>query len=121
MLSLQSPRDINTDCGVVLSEEWVSFTFSLFVCFQKLLSIDILVINFDVFRILPLSRLLEEFCEKHNIRKYPTLKVTRHGIFLRREYRNERTAEAIMEFISKALENPVITFSGDGVSHDVVS
>ncbi len=35
----------------------------------------------------------------HHITKYPTLKVARHGRYIKREYRGERSAKAIAEYL----------------------
>ena len=44
----------------------------------------------------------------HSISKYPTLKVVRNGKFARREYRGERSAKAISEFLIN-LTKPAFT------------
>jgi hypothetical protein len=48
---------------------------------------------------------------RYKISKYPTLKLLRNGVPVKKEYRGQRSAEAFAEFIAKQLENPVKEFS----------
>ena len=41
--------------------------------------------------------------------KYPTLKLVRYGELVKREYRGQRSVEAISEFIRDQLKNPMET------------
>ncbi|CAL8101119.1 unnamed protein product [Orchesella dallaii] len=47
---------------------------------------------------------------RYKITKYPTLKLIRNGLPLKKEYRGQRSAEAFFEFIKKQLENPIHEF-----------
>ncbi|XP_014209180.1 endoplasmic reticulum resident protein 44 isoform X2 [Copidosoma floridanum] len=47
---------------------------------------------------------------KYHITKFPTLKIIRNGVPLKKEYRGKRSEEAFVEFIKKQLEDPIIEF-----------
>ena len=47
---------------------------------------------------------------RYKVSKYPTLKLIRNGIPLKKEYRGQRSPEAFLEYIKKQLESPVIEF-----------
>ncbi|CAB3373589.1 Hypothetical predicted protein [Cloeon dipterum] len=44
---------------------------------------------------------------RFHITKYPTLKILRNGQVTKREYRGQRSAEALLTFVKKQLEDPV--------------
>eukprot|EP01135_Chromosphaera_perkinsii_P009090 Nk52_evm1s1613 gene=Nk52_evmTU1s1613 len=46
-------------------------------------------------------------CGTYNVNKYPTMRTFMDGILLKREYRKERTVDAISSYTSLLLENPV--------------
>lgn len=48
---------------------------------------------------------------RFHITKYPTLKVIRNGLPVKREYRGQRSAEAFESFIKKHLEDPIQEFT----------
>jgi len=48
-----------------------------------------------------------KIAQKFSVNKYPTMKLFRHGVLSKREYRNQRTAEAINEYIRDQLKDPV--------------
>jgi len=51
-----------------------------------------------------------DFCTNpFHISKYPTLKLIRNGEITRREYRGQRSVDALVEFMRKQLSNPVET------------
>nr|CAD2201297.1 unnamed protein product [Meloidogyne enterolobii] len=50
---------------------------------------------------------------KFNVNKYPTIKLFRHGDLIKKEYRSQRSAEAIEAFIRKQLESPVQLFNSE--------
>ncbi|CAF1058895.1 unnamed protein product [Rotaria sp. Silwood1] len=45
---------------------------------------------------------------KYNINKYPTLKLFRHSILIKREYRGARQLDALIDYIHKQIESPII-------------
>ncbi|KAF7638678.1 Thioredoxin domain-containing protein [Meloidogyne graminicola] len=51
--------------------------------------------------------------QKYNVNKYPTIKLFRYGELVKKEYRSQRSVEAIEAFIRKQLESPVILFNSD--------
>ncbi|KAF4533117.1 hypothetical protein B566_EDAN003837 [Ephemera danica] len=44
---------------------------------------------------------------RYHITKYPTLKVFRNGQVTKREYRGQRSAEALLNYVKKQLEDPI--------------
>lgn len=55
----------------------------------------------------------KQFCQDSpfHISKYPTLKLIRHGLVSRKEYRGRRATDALVEFVQKQLVNPVTHLS----------
>jgi len=49
----------------------------------------------------------QPIAQKFSVNKYPTMKLFRNGIMMKREYRGQRTAEAIATFIRDQLKDPV--------------
>lgn len=47
---------------------------------------------------------------RFHVSKYPTLKIIRNGVPVKREYRGQRSADAFVEFVKKQLEDPIIEF-----------
>ncbi|CAG7835685.1 unnamed protein product [Allacma fusca] len=47
---------------------------------------------------------------RYKVSKYPTLKLIRNGIALKKEYRGQRSPEAFLEYIKKQLESPIQEF-----------
>ncbi|XP_021962921.1 endoplasmic reticulum resident protein 44 isoform X2 [Folsomia candida] len=47
---------------------------------------------------------------RYKISKYPTLKLIRNGVPVKKEYRGGRTPEAFLEYIVKQMENPIHEF-----------
>lgn len=47
---------------------------------------------------------------RFHISKYPTLKIIRNGLPIKREYRGQRSADAFLEFVKKQLEDPIVEF-----------
>jgi len=45
---------------------------------------------------------------KYHVNKYPTLKLYRHGLMTKREYRGARQADAFMEFLRKHIQSSII-------------
>ncbi|CAH8600596.1 unnamed protein product [Heterobilharzia americana] len=62
----------------------------------------------------------QNLCSKENIRKYPTVKVSKYGKILKREYRDQRTVEAFVKFIEDNLKSPVDIVNGQGMTPDRV-
>ena len=56
------------------------------------------------------GRILGSIASRYKVSKYPTLKLIRNGIPLKKEYRGQRSPEAFYEYIKKQLESPVIQF-----------
>ncbi|CAF0937395.1 unnamed protein product [Rotaria sordida] len=48
---------------------------------------------------------------KYHVNKYPTLKLFRHGLMTKREYRGARQVDAFLDFIRKQLESSIIKLS----------
>lgn len=48
---------------------------------------------------------------KYHVNKYPTLKLFRHGIMAKREYRGARNVDAFIEFLRKHLQSSVTKLS----------
>ena len=48
---------------------------------------------------------------QYRISKYPTLKLFRNGQMVKKEYRGQRSAEALANFIREELKDPVIEHS----------
>ncbi|CAF1119775.1 unnamed protein product [Adineta ricciae] len=44
---------------------------------------------------------------KYHVNKYPTLKLYRHGVMTKREYRGARQADAFMDFLRKQIETSI--------------
>ncbi|CAF0979424.1 unnamed protein product [Adineta ricciae] len=44
---------------------------------------------------------------KYHVNKYPTLKLYRHGVMTKREYRGARQADAFMDFLKKQVETSI--------------
>lgn len=49
------------------------------------------------------------FFDRFHISKYPTLKLLRFGQVVKKEYRGQRTADAMAEFVAEQLKDPVVT------------
>ncbi|VDN56706.1 unnamed protein product [Dracunculus medinensis] len=52
-----------------------------------------------------------DIAQKYNVNKYPTLKLFRHGELVKREYRAQRSVEALSDFIYKQLNESIITIA----------
>ncbi|KAF2362570.1 Thioredoxin domain [Trinorchestia longiramus] len=50
----------------------------------------------------------ESIASRFHITKYPTLKLLRNGQVVKKEYRGQRTADALADFVSEQLKDPVI-------------
>ncbi|CAF4701724.1 unnamed protein product, partial [Rotaria sp. Silwood2] len=48
---------------------------------------------------------------KYHVKKYPTLKLFRHTILTKREYRGARQVDGLFDFIRKQVESPIIKLS----------
>uniref|UniRef100_A0A0N4ZK91 Thioredoxin domain-containing protein n=1 Tax=Parastrongyloides trichosuri TaxID=131310 RepID=A0A0N4ZK91_PARTI len=49
-----------------------------------------------------------EIAQKYHINKYPTLKLIKFGEVAKREYRGQRTAESIAEFVTKVYKTAIV-------------
>lgn len=64
---------------------------------------------------------------QYHVSKYPTLKMFRYGSSAKREYRGQRSTDAIANFIREQLKSPITSVSnlddlgGLDVSHDYVN
>jgi len=56
----------------------------------------------------------KEIASKNGINKYPSLKLYRYGVAIKKEFRGARSAEAFTKFIKEQLENPLKTVSSNG-------
>lgn len=52
---------------------------------------------------------LPEVAKRFLITKYPTLKISLNGDVMKREYRGQRSAEALSQFVSEQLKDPIKT------------
>ena len=52
-----------------------------------------------------------EIAQKYHISKYPTLKVFRNGEIQKREYRGQRSPDALANFVKEQLKDPVKEFT----------
>ena len=49
----------------------------------------------------------ENIAEKYHVSKYPTLKLFRHGVLMKREYRGQRSADALSTYIKDMLKSTI--------------
>ncbi|THD27269.1 Thioredoxin domain-containing protein 4 [Fasciola hepatica] len=56
-----------------------------------------------------------DLCAEHGIRKYPTVKVQKFGIRVKREYRGARTKEALASFVNEHLADNLTIVNGNGL------
>jgi len=45
--------------------------------------------------------------QKYSVNKYPTMKLFRNGVMMKKEYRGQRTANSLADFVRQQLKNPV--------------
>uniref|UniRef100_A0A183C1J7 Thioredoxin domain-containing protein n=1 Tax=Globodera pallida TaxID=36090 RepID=A0A183C1J7_GLOPA len=57
------------------------------------------------------SEALPELAQKFHVNKYPTIKLFRFGELIKKEYRGQRSVDAISEHVHRQLESPVQTFN----------
>ncbi|KAA0183445.1 hypothetical protein HAZT_HAZT002783 [Hyalella azteca] len=50
----------------------------------------------------------QDIASRFHITKYPTLKLLRNGQVVKKEYRGQRTADALAEFVAEQLKDPVV-------------
>ena len=55
----------------------------------------------------PHPRCVADIAQRYRITKYPTLKMFRNGMMMKREYRGQRSVAAIADFIRQQQVNPV--------------
>lgn len=55
----------------------------------------------------PLPRCVADIAQRYRITKYPTLKLFRNGMMMKREYRGQRSVVAIADFIRQQQVDPV--------------
>jgi len=53
----------------------------------------------------------QKLTQKYRISKYPTIKVFRHGVEMRSEYRGTRTAGDFMAYINELMKDPVVKYA----------
>lgn len=51
--------------------------------------------------------LLAEIAQRYRISKYPTLKLFRNGMMMKREYRGQRSVKALADYIRQQKSDPV--------------
>lgn len=49
----------------------------------------------------------QTIAQQYNINKYPTLKLYRNGIMMKREYRGARSVDAFMQYLQEQSTNPI--------------
>uniref|UniRef100_A0A914CVZ5 Thioredoxin domain-containing protein n=1 Tax=Acrobeloides nanus TaxID=290746 RepID=A0A914CVZ5_9BILA len=52
--------------------------------------------------------------QKYSVNKYPTLKIFRNGELIKKEYRGQRSVDALAEFVNKQTQSTVQSFSSKG-------
>lgn len=69
-------------------------------------------------KLLILHAAINKFCHfsasissRYKVSKYPTLKLIRNGIPVKKEYRGARTSDAFLEYIKQQLANPLKEFT----------
>ena len=62
-----------------------------------------LLVNYYVFVLFSAS-----ISSQFHVNKYPTLKLIRYGELVKKEYRGQRSADAIRSFVAEQLKDPVI-------------
>lgn len=61
-------------------------------------------LNLHVFTFLIISA---DIAQRYRISKYPTLKLFRNGMMMKREYRGQRSVTAIADYIRQQKSNPI--------------
>lgn len=51
--------------------------------------------------------LLADIAQRYRINKYPTLKLFRNGMMMKREYRGQRSVKALADYIRQQKSNPI--------------
>lgn len=59
------------------------------------------------FTLLLLGLCVADIAQRYRITKYPTLKLFRNGMMMKREYRGQRSVAAIADFIRQQQVDPV--------------
>lgn len=54
-----------------------------------------------------LNFFLADIAQRYRISKYPTLKLFRNGMMMKREYRGQRSVTAIADYIRQQKSNPI--------------
>ncbi|CAL8085214.1 unnamed protein product [Calicophoron daubneyi] len=57
-----------------------------------------------------------DLCAREGIRKYPTIKVVKYGVTMKREYRGARTVPAFVSFVVEHLKDNITILNGNGVN-----
>uniref|UniRef100_A0A915EKE8 Thioredoxin domain-containing protein n=1 Tax=Ditylenchus dipsaci TaxID=166011 RepID=A0A915EKE8_9BILA len=52
-----------------------------------------------------------DIAQKYHVSKYPTLKLFRFGELIKKEYRGQRSADALADFVNKQMESKLQTFT----------
>ncbi|KAH8359285.1 hypothetical protein KR093_005666 [Drosophila rubida] len=55
-------------------------------------------------------KLYPQLGNRHDVGKFPTVKIVRFGRFSKREYRGQRSQEALIEFVTKEMRDPIEEF-----------
>ena len=53
------------------------------------------------------SVLLADIAQRYRISKYPTLKLFRNGMMMKREYRGQRSVKALADYIRQQKSDPI--------------
>nr|KAG5713636.1 hypothetical protein BaRGS_024684 [Batillaria attramentaria] len=78
------------------------FPIACFI-FEYSLAGDAVALNND-----NINQILMNIASTYRISKYPTLKLFRNGQMVKKEYRGQRSADALANFIREELRDPVI-------------
>lgn len=62
---------------------------------------------FEGFGFYFLNFFLADIAQRYRISKYPTLKLFRNGMMMKREYRGQRSVTAIADYIRQQKSNPI--------------
>ena len=55
-----------------------------------------------------INYVLANIASRFHVSKYPTLKIIRFGELVKKEYRGQRSADAIRQFVADQLKDPIV-------------
>ena len=60
-----------------------------------------------------------DIASRYHVSKYPTLKLFRFGQLVKREYRGQRSVEALSNFVKEQLKNPISAIATTDALHQL--